>query len=329
MTGFSGSRAVACWRRRLLQVALVVLGGLAWPAQAAVTVVASFSILADLVRAVGGDAVTVTSLVEAGQDGHVFQPRPSDLTRLRDADLVVINGLGFEGWLTRLIQSAGYRGPLVVASRGVTPLGESGAEAAAPVAHGHAHDETHTADAAGTPDPHAWQDPTRVLLYIDNITAGLAGIDPANAAVYHQRAAHYKAELQALDAELRQQLAAPAGTARAVVTPHAAMAYFAQRYGIEFIAAQGASTASEPGGRELAELIRRIRGLSSVALFTESQGVPAILRQVARETGLPVSGRLYSDTLSPPDGPASTYLDMMRYNAHQVQQALQTKVTPR
>jgi len=301
---FRGSAAAWRWLAATLLLSLLA----ALPSQArALEVVASFSVLADLVAQVGGEHVTVSTLVGRDQDGHVFQPRPSELARLRHADLVVVNGLGFEGWMTRLLQSAGYRGPVVVATDGVAPLPQPGSPAGG---------------SREAPDPHAWQDPGNVQVYIDNIATALAEVDPAHADTYRARARQYQDRLGQLDAQIADELGTLAADRRTVVTPHAAMRYFGERYGLQFLAAQGPSAGSEPGAREIARLIQQMRASGKVVIFRESPGTPALLRQLARESGAPLAGRLYSDTLSPPEGPAATYLDMMAHNARQLREAL-------
>lgn len=296
----------AAARRWLAALLLALLAGLPVSARA-IDVIASFSILADLVAQVGGEQVAVSSLVGREQDGHVFQPRPSELARLRNADLVVVNGLGFEGWMTRLLQSAGYRGPVVVATDGVAPLPQ-------PLSPSEAGREA--------PDPHAWQDPARVQVYVENIASALSEVDPDHAEIYRQRARRYQERLRQLDEQIAGELGTLADDRRTVVTPHAAMRYFGERYGLRFLAAQGPNVGSEPGAREIARLIQQMRASGTAVIFSESPGTPALLRQLARESGAPLAGRLYSDTLSPIDGPAASYLDLMTHNARQLREAL-------
>ena len=291
-----------------------------------VHVVASFSILADIVSQVGGEHVRVTALVGAEQDAHVFQPRPSDAALVAKADLVVINGLGFEGWIERFIQSTGYRGPLRVAAEGVAAMsgrtadghrhGATGSHAARP--HGHEHDPHHHAHAGAPggepPDPHAWQNPLNVAVYARNVAAALAEVDPGHADAYRGNAERYARQLHELDAWIAETLAAIPPARRKVITSHAAMGYFGARYGVTFLAPQGLSTASEPSAREVAALIRQIRAEGVSALFLESVTNAALLRQIAAEAGVALGGRLYSDALSAPGGVAPTYLQLMRHN---------------
>jgi len=289
----------------------VVLCGVLWlgAAQALraepVPVVASFSILADLAREVGGEHVAVSALIGPDQDGHVYQPTPADVGRVANARLVLINGLGFEGWLTRLVQAAGYSGPVQAASDGVKVR---------TVAQGR----------GDVPDPHAWQDPVAVQQYVRNIAQALAQVDPAQADAYARNAQAYLARLQALDTDIQSRFSGIPAERRKVITTHDAMGYFGDRYGVTFVPAQGLTTASEPSARQLAALIRQVRVEGITALFVENMASAAVLRQIAAETGARVGGTLYSDALSEEGGDAPDYLTMMRRNAD----ALATALTP-
>jgi zinc/manganese transport system substrate-binding protein len=276
---------------------------LAWPNQATaagaapIRVVVSFSILGDFVRQIGADAVAVTSLIGPDSDAHVFEPSPDQARLLAQAQLFVINGLGFEGWLTRLIHSAQYHGPVAVATEGITPI-----------------TTTEAGDAMPSPDPHAWQDPRNAIIYIDNITRALAGSDPAHADTYQQRFQHFKAELEALDRHVRDELdPIPAGKRR-VITSHDAFAYYGKAYDVAFLAAEGVSTDSEPSAKTIAELIRQIRRQGIKALFLENITDPRLVEELAREAGVTLGPPLYSDALSRPDEPAPTYIRMIEYN---------------
>lgn len=327
---------------------LILCALLATPAAAApVEVVASFPILADMVREVGGERVAVTSLVPPGGDVHVYQPTPQDAGRVAQADLVVVNGLGFEGWLERLVEAA-EAGRVVEAAAGVTPIPaeEDGDEAHAAEGHdadaaeAHAEEEAHGAeehaaeaheaealaatahdeDVHGAFDPHAWQDVGNARRYVATIAAALAEADPDGAAAYAANAARYDAELAALDAEIVAALA-PLGERRVLVS-HDALGYFEQRYGIAFVAAQGLSTEAEPSARDVAALIREVRGERVDAVFVEAQADRRMVERIAAETGARVGEALYVDTLSDPDGPAPTYVAMMRHNVGALTKAL-------
>lgn len=282
-----------------------------------VAVVTSFSVLADMVRQVGGDHVDVTALVQRNSDPHAYSPTATAARTIASANLVVVNGLGFEGWLNRLIEASGYAGPVVVASKGVDAL-------PAPE-HGHHHEHgttRHHHHHHGVFDPHAWQDVANGIIYVRNIEQALALIDPAHAHTYHARARNYIRQLQALDADIRSRLAALPAQQHTVVAAHNAFRYYDRAYGIHFLAPVGLSTASAASASEVAALIRTIRAQGIDALFTGVASDPRLIEQIARETGAHIGGKLYSDALSGSDGPASTYVDMLRYNTTQIVSAL-------
>lgn len=273
-------------RRRALLASAVSVAA----AVAPLAVVASFSILADMTREVGGAAVAVRALVGADADAHVFQPRPSDLLALRGAALVVTNGLGLEGWLARLLPAAGARAPVVVASSGVLPrrLGPG-------------------------LDPHAWQDPRNGVLYAQAIGAGLAAVAPE--AAIAARTADYVRRIGEVDAWIAAQVATVPAARRRILTSHDAFFYFGARYGIEFIGVQGLDTEAEPSAAAVAALVRQIRALGIKTVFVENMTSPRLARAVARESGAALGAAVYSDALSAAGGPADSYLKMLRYNA--------------
>ncbi len=275
-------------------------------------VVASFSILGDLVRVVGGERVSVTTLVGPDQDAHAFTPKPADAKAIVQSRLLVINGLSFEPWAQKLAKSAGYKGETVVATKGVKPLVM--AEDDAPKEKGHAGKD-HQHDEA---DPHAWQNPLNVVLYTRNIAAALAKADPAGATDYEANASAYVKELQALDIWAKAQFAAIPATKRKVITSHDAFGYLAAQYQIEFLAPRGVSTDAEPSAKEVAQLIRQIQREKIKAVFVENMSNPTLVAQLARDAGVTVGATLYSDALSSADKPGATYLQMMRYNVTQL-----------
>ncbi len=254
-------------------------------------ILASFTILADFARAIGGARLRVASLVGPNQDAHRYQPRPSDLRAVTGAAVMISNGLGYEGWVERLVRSAGFKGVAVVASTSVAPLRIGAA-----------------------PDPHAWQDVANAKIYVGNIRDALSAADPAHAAQYAAGADAYLAQLQQLDAEMRAAWAQIARATRRIVTSHDAFTYYGAAYGVDFFAPQGIAEGSDPTPRQLAALIAQIRTQNIRALFVESISNAQILRQVARETGVRIGPAVYSDALSDPTGPAGSYLDMMRHN---------------
>jgi zinc/manganese transport system substrate-binding protein len=262
-----------------------------------IRVVVSFSILEDIVRQIGGGDVAVTSLIGSDSDPHVFEPRPDQARLLAQAQLMVINGLGFEGWPTRLIRSAQYRGPVVVATEGIAPIrtAEGGVELT-------------------SPDPHAWQDARNGALYADSIARALAAGDPAHAEAYQQRFRQYRAELEALDRHVRDELGVIPPEKRRVINSHNAFAYYGTAYGVTFLAPEGVNTESEPSAKAVAELIRQIRREGIKALFIENISDPRLVEELARETGATLGPPLYSDALSRPNGPAPTYIRMIEHN---------------
>ncbi|MEM6972841.1 MAG: zinc ABC transporter substrate-binding protein [Pseudomonadota bacterium] len=388
-------------RRTLLKVGTAAVALMMAPqadlrASEPMPVVATFSILGDMVAQIGGEHIALTTLVGPDGDAHVYQPTPADARAVSDADLLFVNGLEFEGWLDRLIDASGYEGDRVVATASVEPIpfeegdhddhGEHGDDdhghddhghddhghddhghddhakaehaehghddhdhdddhAKAEEAHGHGdHDHDHEEAKAehghddhghddhadgghaghdhGEFDPHAWQSIDNAIAYVDEITAALAKADPANAADFYQNRAAYVAELEALDAEIRGILAGLPEDRRTIVTSHDAFGYFAEAYDLTFEAPVGLSTESEASAADVAEMIEQIRDENISAVFVESITDNRLLELIANETGAVIGGTLYSDALSGPDGPAGTYLDMMRHNATTLASAL-------
>jgi zinc/manganese transport system substrate-binding protein len=280
-----------------------------------VKVVASFSILGDLVRQVGGERVVVQELVGPGGDAHMFQPTPAHARQVAQAQIVFSNGLGFEGWMGRLLGTAQHQGRHVVASRGVRPLQQE-------EEGGHEAHAKHDHDNGEDTDPHAWQSAANVMVYVGNIAKGLCEVDATGCDTYRRNAATYRAELKALDADIRAQWAAIPKAQRQVITSHDAFGYYAQTYGVRFRAPQGVNTDSEPSAKGVAQLIRQIKQNRIKALFVESISDPRLIAQIARETGVKPAGELFSDALSAPGGPAPTYLSMMRFNTAALTQSI-------
>lgn len=281
-------------------------------AQAKPRVVASFSILADLVREVAQDAAEIASIVGADVDAHGFEPSPGDARMIAGADVVVMVGLGFEGWLDRLVSSSGFKGRRVVATDGIATLRSKGHS------HGHAG---HSHGKAGV-DPHVWQDPLRVQQMVRAIARGLGAADPARAATYEANAAAYVAKLGELDRWIVREFEQVPTARRKVVTSHDAFAYFAARYGVEFRAPRGVNMESEPSAADLGRIIREIRRDKVKVVFLENISDPRMIEQIAREGGAQMGGRLYSDALSRADGPAPTYLALMRHNVTRLRDAM-------
>jgi len=290
--------------RRSLLAAPALLLAPPLRAQAPLSLVASFSILADIAREVGGERVRVRSIVGPDQDSHGFQPRPSDAEALRGARIVVQNGLGFDNWMRRMREAANWQGRVITAATGITPIEMD--------AHHHGH------GARGgnrrVPDPHVWQDARLVGRMADTIAEGLAAADAPSAALYRERASAYAARMEALDGWVRAQVATVPAERRRVITGHDAFGYFAQTYGVEFLAPQGVSTHSEPSAAQVANLIRQIREREITAVFVDNVANPATLNRLASEAGVRIRGRLYADALSRADGPAPNIEAMFRHN---------------
>jgi zinc/manganese transport system substrate-binding protein len=268
-------------------------------AQDRLNVVATFSILGDFARNVGGERVNVTTLVGPDGDVHVYTPAPADARKIADAKLVVINGLGLEGWLSRLTQSAGGKAAMITASQGITPR-KRGADA----------------------DPHAWQSVANARIYVANIRDALVAADPARAGIYRDNAQAYLAKLDALERDVRAAVAQIPPMRRKVISTHDAFGYFAAAYGIEFIAPQGVSTESEASARDIAAIITQIKTSKIPAVFLENISDPRLMRRISTETGARIGGTLYSDSLTGEKGDAPTYIDMVRHNIKALTSAL-------
>jgi zinc/manganese transport system substrate-binding protein len=298
-------------KRILLQagLALALVLGLAGGAEAAgkVKAVASFSILADMVKQVGGDRVEVITLVGPDGDAHVYEPTPADAKNLAGANILFTNGLGFEGWMDRLEKSSGFKGKVVVASTGVKPrtmVEEEGGKK-----------ETIT-------DPHAWQSLANGKLYVANIRDGLIAVDPDGKATYEANANTYLDAIAKEETDVKAALAALPRERRKIITSHDAFGYFGAAYGLEVIAPEGVSTESEASAQDVAKIIRQIKAEKIPAVFIENITDHRLLDQIASETNAKIGGTLYTDALSPPDGPAGTYLDMFRNNIETLTAAL-------
>jgi zinc/manganese transport system substrate-binding protein len=364
-------------------------------AEQKIAVISSFSILGDLVSEVGQEHVTVTNLVKVDGDAHVFSPTPQDAKAISKAQLVVMNGLQFEGWMPRLIEAANYQGVQVVAADGIDELSSKEAgcghehhdhaqHSDGHEQHDHAqhsdeheqhdheqhsdeheqhdheqhsdeheqhdheqhsdeheqhdheqhsdehehhddaqHDDEHTHHDHGDIDPHAWHSIKNVKVYVRNIAKGLIQVDPENRLDYQQNAALYTEELDQLALKLCAQLATIPEAQRKVITPHDAFAYFARDFDVTFLSPQGTSTGSEASAADVAKLIKQIRHDNVNAVFMENIADNRLIEQISRETDAKVGGKLYSDALSSPDQPASTYLKMMQYNVDTIVNALQ------
>jgi zinc/manganese transport system substrate-binding protein len=288
-------------RRFQLWFVCLVIATSALPArgQDRVNVVTSFSILGDFARNVGGDRVSVTTLVGPNSDVHVYSPAPADAKKIADAKLVIINGFGLEGWLPRLLQSSGSKAPIITATKNIAPL-KLGSDA----------------------DPHAWQSVANAKTYVANIRDALSAADPSGAATYRANSENYLTKLDALDREVREAIAQIPQARRKVISTHDAFGYFASAYGIEFIAPLGVSTESEASARDIAGIITQIKTAKIPAVFLENISDPRLIRQIAAETGAKIGGTLYSDSLTDEKGDAPSYIELVRHNVKALTGAL-------
>jgi zinc/manganese transport system substrate-binding protein len=277
----------------------LLLGVVPSYAQERVRVVASFSILADFVKNVGGDRVEVTALVGANGDVHVYSPTPADVRKITEAKLFVVNGLGLEGWLPRLLQAAGSKASIVTATSRITPL-----------------------KLGSVADPHAWQSVANAKSYVITIREALAAADPPHVDFFRKNAEGYLAKLDALDGEVQEAVHQIPESRRKVISTHDAFGYFESRYGITFIAPLGVSTESEPSARDIAKIIDQVKAAHIPAVFLEKIGDPRLMRRISAETGAKIGGTLYSDSLTDEKGEAPTYIDMVRHNIRVLTNAL-------
>jgi zinc/manganese transport system substrate-binding protein len=292
-----------------LTIAICALAVLTGPSLSAekLKVVASFSILGDFVQNVGKDHVSVTTLVGPNGDAHVYEPTPTDLKKVSEARVVITNGLGLEGWIMRLIEASGTKAQITEASKGVVPRTFTAEEAG---------------EGQGVVDPHAFQSVSNAKIYVDNIASGLCAADESNCNAFKANAADYSAKLDSLEKEVKASIGKIPVEKRRVITSHDAFGYFAHQYGLTFLAPEGVSTEAEASAADVAKIVQQIRQQKASALFVENISDPRLIEQIARETGLKVSGELYSDALSAKDGPASTYIDLIRHNVRTIVSAI-------
>jgi ABC-type Zn uptake system ZnuABC Zn-binding protein ZnuA len=282
-------------------------------------VVASFSILGDLVKNVGGEVVEVTTLIGPGVDAHTYDPAPADLVVLTKADVIFENGLGFEPWLDRFFASAQPSGARVVVTEGITSR-----EAGADEHEGEAQVEDGGGE-HGQFDPHVWHDVANVVVMVGNIRDALVAADPARAELYGANAAAYIAELEALDASIREQVGTLPQERRKLVTSHDTFGYFAGAYGFEVLGTALGSLSTEagdPSARDIATLITEIEEAGVPAIFAENVANPDLMESIAAEAGVSLAPPLYTDALGPPGSPGETYMGMMQSNVTTIVDAL-------
>jgi zinc/manganese transport system substrate-binding protein len=303
-------RAAVCVLAGCLTLAASILPAAAQNADK-LKVVATFSILGDMVRNVGGERVEVATLVGPNGDAHVYSPTPADGRRLTEAKIVFTNGLRFEGWIDRLVKSSGTKAVRIEAAKGVKPLkGEEDG-------HGHGHHHGHDGS-----DPHAWQSIGNAKTYIVNIRDALIAADAAGRQAYEVNASAYLKRLDEIDAEVKGLVASIPPERRRIITSHDAFRYFEEAYGIDFVSPQGVSTESEASAKDVARIIQQIRREKIAAVFVENVSDARLMERIAKETGAKIGERVYSDALSELNGPAGTYIDMMRHNIRAFSAAL-------
>lgn len=291
----------------LLAASLSAFGGPASAQDKKLSVVASFSIIGDLAKQVGGDHIELRTLVGPNGDAHVYEPRPADAMALARADVILVNGLLLEGFMERLIEASQAKAPITTVSDGANILNDP--------TGGHYHFVDGKAIFHATPnDPHAWQAVSNVKTYVQNIEKAFCSADVGGCETYKTNATAYMEKLTALDADIKAQIGAIPQDHRVAVVAHNAFRYFERDYGISFLSPQGVSTESEASAADVGSLIREIREKRAAAVFAENIADSRLVEQIASEAGLKLGGTLYSDALSPADGPAPTYVDMMRYN---------------
>jgi zinc/manganese transport system substrate-binding protein len=289
------------------------------------SVVTSFSILADMTKQIGGEHITVKSLIGANADAHTFSPTPGDVKMLGKAKVFFVNGLEFEGWAKKLVKSAGFKGEMAIASKGVTPIkpGEEEHDHDHAKAEGREHEHEHEDHGhQHNIDPHAWQSVANGIIYAANIRDALAKADPAHANAYKANAERYIAELRKLDAWVKAEIAKVPEAKRKVITAHHAFGYFGRDYGVTFLAPEGMNTEAAPSAKVVAKIVDQIRREHITALFFENISNPRLIEQLRRDGGATIGGTLYSDALSAVDGSAPSYIALIRHNVRQLVPAM-------
>ncbi len=305
-------------RTMMLFGAATLLSALALPAAAAeLKVVASFSIIGDFAKNVGGDRIELTTLVGPDGDAHVYEPKPTDAVAMAGADVVLVNGLQFEGFLQRLVEASATKAAIVELTKGVETI---------KMAEGEHHDGEEPASVEdhhnhGDIDPHAFQSVPNAEIYVRNVADAFCAADASGCQTYQANATAYTARLKALDGEVKASIASIPADKRTIITSHDAFGYFAHKYGVTFLAPEGISTEAEASAADVAALIRQVRDDKASAIFLENITNPRLIEQIATETNLKVGGVLFSDALSS-EGKAATYIDMMRSNVATIRGAI-------
>lgn len=289
-------------------------------------VVASFSIIGDFAKNIGGDRIELTTLVGPDGDAHVYEPKPADAVAMAAADVVLVNGLNFEGFLQRLVDASATKATVVELTKGIEPI--SMKEEHEHAGEGHGHEEGHGDEAGhghhhhGDIDPHAFQSVANAKIYVKNIEDAFCAADAAGCDTYRANASAYSEKLAATEEEIKAAVASIPADKRVIITSHDAFGYFENAYGLTFLAPEGISTEAEASAADVAALIKQVREDKASAIFVESITNARLIEQIAAETGLKVGGTLYSDALSPEGGPAATYIDLMRSNIATIKGAI-------
>ncbi|ROP61773.1 zinc/manganese transport system substrate-binding protein [Enterobacter sp. BIGb0383] len=293
---------------RYVAAVTVIAALLPWPLQAKIKVVASFSILGDIASNIGQQNIALRTVVGPDSDAHVYEPSPADAIAMAKADLILINGLQFEGFINRLVEASESKAPVIEVTKGANIIQDP--------AGGHYHFNNGKAVFHAAPfDPHAWQSVSNVKVYVNNITAAFCAVDKSGCAQYQENARTYSQALERLDSRIKNAVQSLPADQRTVVVGHNAFHYFERDYGLHFLSPQGISTESEASAADVAGILREIKKNSARAVFAENISNPRLVEQIADEAGMKVSGVLYSDALSGPSGPAATYITMMQHNA--------------
>lgn len=280
-------------------------------------VVASFTVIGDFARNVGGNRIDLTTIVGPDGDAHVYEPSPADAVAMAKADIVLVNGLHFEGFLQRLVDASATKASIVTLTKGVAPIDFKPEFADADAAEG-----AGTGGGKTVTDPHAFQSIANARIYLNNIAEAFCAADSDGCVSYQTNAAAYIKKLDALEGDVKAAIQSIPEAKRVVITSHDAFGYFEHEYGLTFLAPQGISTDSEPSAADVARLVEQVKQDKAAAIFVENITNPRLIEQIAAETGIKVGGTLYSDALSRPDGPAATYIDMMHNNIAQIKGAI-------
>lgn len=270
--------------------------------QEKINVVSSASIFQDMAKNIGGDKITSTSIVPIGGDPHTYTPKPSDVELVSSADLILINGLTFEGWINELIENSGTKAKVVLITEGIEPIKS---------------EKYHNAS-----DPHAWMDASKGVQYAYNISAGLAAVDPKNTLFYADNGARYAAEIKKADQYIISKIATIPKAKRILITSHDAFQYYGRAYGITLNAIIGISTESEAQSKDVQRVVDVIRKSNIPAVFIESTINPKLLQQIASDTGVKIGGELYADSIGEEESDAPTYIEMLRHNTDVIVNAL-------